>query len=45
MMPRAAARVSQPILAHARTAIPKSRDLVLSDALIIAVALEWFAAT
>ena len=45
MMTRAAVRVSQPILTYARTAIPESGDLVLSDALIIAVALGGFAAT
>ena len=44
-MPRAAVRTSQPISAHARTAPPESGDLVLSDALIIVVALDGFAAT
>ena len=36
---RCAVRVSQLILAHATTALPNSGGMVLSDLLIIAVAL------
>ena len=39
-----AARVRRPISPHARTALPESGGLVLSDAPIIAVALDQLAA-
>ena len=40
-----AARVRRPISPHARTALPESGGLVISDALIVAAAPVQFAAT